>query len=164
MIRFISLPPNKTLKQISTLLATGLGSGLVYPAPGTWGSFAGLFIALPFLIFTSPLIIGIMAVFFTLSGLWASKKYIEDRPEQSDPSEVVIDEIAGIFVALIPCPADFFYIAVTFVIFRFFDIVKPWPIGLLDKNIKGASGIMADDILAGIFTAILVIGIQFIGI
>lgn len=128
-------------------LATWFGSGLLKPAPGTWGSLA----ALPFAWLlmwaggTWTLLAGVIAV--SLVGWWASERYVE-RHNHSDPGEVVIDEVAGQWLVLLAAPLDLWYYAAGFVLFRILDISKPWPARWADRSIHGGLGIMLDDILA----------------
>ena len=137
------------------------------PAPGTWGSVAGIILAFILLntidLFTFCLIL----LLTTLVGFWATKHYIEHNSEKSDPSEVVIDEVIGQWVAILPIG---FTLKVTefsskelwliwlwaFVSFRFFDIIKLGLVGWAD-NLGGALGVLLDDILAGIAAGLTVI-------
>ena len=137
------------------------------PAPGTWGSVAGMILAFILLntidLFTFCLIL----LFSTLVGFWATKHYIQHNSEKSDPSEVVIDEVIGQWIAVLPIG---FTLKVTefsnkelwlvwlwaFVSFRFFDIIKLGLVGWAD-NLGGALGVLLDDILAGIAAGLTVI-------
>ena len=137
------------------------------PAPGTWGSVAGMILAFILLntidLFTFCLIL----LFTTLVGFWATKHYIQHNSEKSDPSEVVIDEVIGQWIAVLPLG---FTLKVTefsnkelwlvwlwaFVSFRFFDIIKLGLVGWAD-NLGGALGVLLDDILAGIAAGLTVI-------
>ena len=137
------------------------------PAPGTWGSIAGMILAFILLntidLFTFCLIL----LFTTLVGFWATKHYIQHNSEKSDPSEVVIDEVIGQWIAVLPIG---FTLKVTelsnkelwlvwlwaFVSFRFFDIIKLGLVGWAD-NLGGALGVLLDDILAGIAAGLTVI-------
>lgn len=87
-------------------------------------------------------------VFFV--GLWASKDYME-RTNSHDPGPVVIDEVAGQWIVLLLTPLDPVYYMLSFVLFRLFDIFKPWPISWVDESVNGAWGVMLDDVLAGVF-------------
>ena len=136
------------------------------PAPGTWGSVAGMILAFILLntidLFTFCLIL----LFTTLVGFWATKHYIQHNSEKSDPSEVVIDEVIGQWIAVLPIG---FTLKVTefsnkelwlvwlwaFVSFRFFDIIKLGLVGWAD-NLGGAFGVLFDDILAGIAAGLTV--------
>jgi len=99
-------------------------------------------------------------------GIWAADRY-GAVTQTSDASQVVIDEFAGQWIALLPVaffmPNNGFGWIAAFALFRLFDILKPGPIGILDKRLKGGLGVMADDILAGVFAAILMtIGIEYV--
>ena len=134
------------------------------PAPGTWGSLAGVISAYIFFQLTSFLVFCFLLIFSILIGFWTTKKYIEQNPEKSDPSEVVIDEVIGQWIAILPVGYIFqleqtntenlwIYWLWAFVSFRFFDIVKLGLVGWADK-LGGALGVILDDILAGVAAAI----------
>ena len=134
------------------------------PAPGTWGSIAGIISAYTFLQITNFLAFCFLLIFSILIGFWTTKKYIEQNPEKSDPSEVVIDEVIGQWIAILPIGYIFQFEQTNsenlwifwlwaFVSFRFFDIVKLGLVGWADK-LGGALGIILDDILAGVAAAI----------
>lgn len=144
------------------LLATWFGFGLSPKAPGTAGSLA----ALPFAwviqayVGSAGLFVAAIAVFFL--GWWASASYLRASADQADndPKEVVIDEVAGQWLLLaaltIPSgPPSWFSYLIGFLLFRFFDIVKPWPVSLADRKVKGALGIMLDDIVAALYPLVL---------
>ena len=136
-------------------LVTWFGLGLLPKAPGTWGSLGALPCAwgLYALGGTGLLILATGGLFFC--GLVAVKVYLEDDTD-SDPKEVVIDEVAGQWLTLIPVAPDPILYTLGFLLFRVFDIIKPWPVGWADKNLKGAWGVMIDDILAGLYAAIII--------
>ena len=134
------------------------------PAPGTWGSIAGVISAYIFLLLTNFLAFCFLLTFSLLIGFWATEKYIEQNPEKSDPSEVVIDEVIGQWIAILPIGYIFqleqtntenlwIFWLWAFVSFRFFDIVKLGLVGWADK-LGGALGVILDDILAGVASAI----------
>ncbi len=85
-----------------------------------------------------------------VAGTYSTHIYLT-RTGKSDPGEVVIDEVAGQWLPLLVAGSSPIYYAMAFVLFRLFDIFKPWPISWLDKNIKGAFGVMVDHVLAGVF-------------
>ncbi len=145
------------------LLATWFYSGLAPKAPGTMGSLA----ALPFAWIiierfgAGGLCAAIIVVFF--AGLWASKIYMAETGKM-DPGEIVIDEVAGQWIACLPIAAMTSTIPLSpgplvlaFVVFRAFDIYKPWPIKIFDQR-HDAFGVMMDDVIAGFFAAIILIG------
>ena len=150
------LPPHLSFFSPAALIATFFGSGLLKPASGTFGSLAalppGLLIAERF--GASGLLIG-AALAYGL-GHWASTVWINGT-EDKDPSPIVIDEVAGLWLTLTLAPLTPLGAALAFGVFRFFDIVKPWPVRWADKNIGGATGIMLDDILAGIWAALVLL-------
>ena len=147
-------------------LAFGFGSGAIRPAPGTWGSAAALPVAWLLHVIGGPwlLILGIVAA--AVAGTWAAR--IETGVTASaDPGHVVIDEVLGMWIALLPVSfgaarADVGILAlwpgwiVAFLAFRAFDIAKPGPIGRADRR-GDVTGLMLDDALAGVFAALVVI-------
>ncbi len=137
------------------LLALGFGSGLSPKAPGTFGSIA----ALPFffLLLYLPLwmYIAILLVSFFV-GIYLCGKTAKDLGVHDHPA-IVWDEFVGLWLALLPLVAVEFTlwgVVLGFVLFRFFDIVKPWPIRYFDQHVHGGLGIMVDDVFAGVFAAI----------
>lgn len=163
---FISIPPTLDLKSPAIWLATWFGSGFMKPGPGTWGSL----MALPFAIFIhcafgfTPFVVITFATYFV--GLWAAYEY-EKASGEHDAKQIVIDEVVGQWIALFPVFAisglSWTGLFIAFCLFRFFDILKPWPISYCDKHIQGASGVMFDDILAGLFAGLFFIGIAYAG-
>ena len=132
-------------------LAFGLGSGLAPKAPGTAGTLASLpfFYFMSFLNINTYLIVLSIVIIF---GIWLCGKTSSDLGVHDHPG-IVWDEFAGMFVTMIAVPVTWISVLAGFLLFRLFDIWKPWPIGLLDKRISGGLGIMLDDILAGVFAA-----------
>jgi len=158
---------NRQKHKIPWIIATWFGSGLLPKAPGTWGSLAAIPFAYLFSIYTCPYaqLFGITVLFFI--GIWASDK-IEESAQIKDPGFIVVDEVVGQWMALLPLPFLYtiidnnsFYlysvlIAVAgFLAFRLFDIWKPWPVNYADKNIPGGYGIMFDDVIAGMYALIV---------
>ena len=145
--------------RLASLLATFFGIGHLPWAPGTWASLVALPIAWTFAIFGGwPAVLG-AAVILTGLGIWACGRHAR-MVGLKDPSECVIDEVAGQFFALVPLAAtgrlaSLLPLIVALLLFRFFDIAKPWPIARLE-HLPGGFGVMADDVLAGLFAAILV--------
>ena len=142
------------------LLAFGFGSGLAPVAPGTFGTLA----AIPFwwLMARLPLAgyLGVLAVVI-LAGVWICGRTSRDLGVH-DHGGIVWDEFAGFFVTMIAVPPQWQWLLAGFLLFRLFDILKPWPIGWLDRRVGGGLGIMLDDLLAGAFAwAILQILIHF---
>jgi len=143
------------LTDIRILLATWFGSGYVSKAPGTVGSL----MALPFGYFIADAFgaIGLLGsiVLVTIIGISVSNTYMAQADEH-DPGPVVIDEVAGQWLALLPIAAMLTWQGVfaAFVLFRIFDIFKPWPISWVDREVPGGLGVMLDDVLAGIAAAV----------
>jgi phosphatidylglycerophosphatase A len=142
----------------ASLLATWFGSGLLPKVPGTWGSLAALPFAVLIVALAGTWGLLAAAVVATLVGVWAAGVYAA-RSGQHDPQRVVIDEVAGQWLALVPVAHDLRLYAVAFLAFRFFDIVKVWPAGRIDRELKGGWGIMLDDIVAGLYAAALSYGV-----
>lgn len=137
-------------------LVTFFGAGLLKPAPGTWGSLAGLLVGIVFI-----QIAGLATFLAAIIGITIIGTLSIDRVEREsgihDAPEIVIDEVAGMWIALLPfyySPATWWGFGLAFALFRFFDIIKPWPIGWLDKKVSGGFGVMIDDIIAGVFAFI----------
>ena len=135
-------------------LATGFGTGLSPLAPGTAGSLVAL---LPWLALRElPLGIhlAVLAVIFG-AGVWASA-WVVRTLRLADPGIVVIDEFVGQWVALLPlllAPHAALWILPAVILFRIFDVWKPWPVSWADRRVKGGLGVMLDDVLAGIYAA-----------
>jgi len=145
-------------------LSVGLGSGLMKPAPGTWGSLLALILG--YVMITHGVSLEIFAaaiIGISLLGTITINR-IEKLSGVHDAPEIVIDEVAGMWIAMLPLwhlGADYTLVILAFILFRIFDILKPWPIGWLDKQVTGGFGVMVDDIVAGIFA---VVGIEIFAI
>ena len=138
-------------------IATGLYAGFLPYAPGTWGSLVGLIIYYPLSRLPLPEYLAAVGILFVVGVLAAgSAEKILDR---KDAGPIVIDEIVGILIALAIAPAEPLFWILGFILFRFFDILKPFPINLLDERIHGGLGIMLDDVLAGVYSLLLLKGI-----
>lgn len=134
----------------AALLATWFGAGLLPRAPGTWGSLAALPCAWLLAGTGGMALLAAATTAVALIGWWASAVYVR-RTGAADPGEVVIDEVAGQWLTLIMVPPDPLLYLGGFALFRLFDIRKPWPVGWADREIGGGLGVMADDILAGLY-------------
>ena len=144
------------LNKPSHLLATFFGIGLLKPAPGTWGSLAAVLLWY-FLDFLHSYTYIILPAFILFSWLVCNKA--DQDSESKDNSFIVIDEVAGMIVALSLISHDLFLYLFAFLFFRLFDIFKPWPISWIDKNIKGGLGIILDDLIAGFFAGGIIFAI-----
>nr|WP_250887055.1 MULTISPECIES: phosphatidylglycerophosphatase A [unclassified Rhodanobacter] len=137
-------------------LACGFGSGLAPVAQGTFGSLAAL---LPWLLLRElplPMYLAVLLIGFA-AGVWACN--VASRAlGVADHRSLVWDEFIGQWVALLPLlvlPAPWWAIALGFLLFRLFDVWKPWPISWLDRRVKGGMGVMVDDVVAGAFAAVV---------
>lgn len=155
--------PQPTFGQLLTqpwaFLAFGFGSGLAPKAPGTAGTLAAL--PLFYLLAQLPLYtyLGITLLAFLVGILICHKASVWLGVH--DHGGIVWDEFVGLWITLIAVPAGWQWVLFGFVAFRFFDMLKPWPISLADKHIHGGFGIMIDDVLAGIAALACVQGFAF---
>jgi len=139
-------------------LAFGFGAGLSPVAPGTFGTLVA-----------APIVAFVMSVGFTahlafalvaavagvyICGESARRLAVHDHPG------IVWDEIAGFSVTMLAAPRDWYWLLLGFVLFRFFDVVKPWPIREADHSLRGGVGIMLDDIIAGVFAGAILLGVR----
>ena len=137
------------LPRLALWLALWFGCGRLPYAPGTWGSLAAL--PLAWLALQPGLGFGLLAAFLLfLAGLWATNLYVRETGRK-DPPEVVIDEVAGQCLALCFAPPGLAGLLAAFVLFRLFDIAKPFPIGWVERRFEAAWGVMLDDIMAAIY-------------
>lgn len=134
-------------------LAFGLGSGAAPKAPGTFGTLA----AIPLYLLLAQVPIGAYVVLVIIAFIFGV--YLCDQASKDmgvhDHGGIVWDEFVGYWIAMIALPFHWTWIVAGFVLFRVFDILKPWPISWLDKKVHGGFGIMIDDVIAGIFAAII---------
>lgn len=149
-------PASKRKPWLAYALATGLGIGYIPQGPGTWGSMEGaaLYILfaryLPAPAYSAPLFL--VAIFIASAGVWAADK-VESHEHSKDPSFVVVDEISGQFLTfLFVGPLGWKSLLAGFILFRVFDITKPFPIRRAE-SMPGGWGILADDWLAAIYAA-----------
>ncbi|WP_144823806.1 phosphatidylglycerophosphatase A family protein [Marinobacter piscensis] len=141
------LPPG-FLKHPVHLLAFGFGSGAVSRAPGTWGSLAAIPIWYSFAWLPASAYWSIVALAFVL-GIWLCGKTATDL-KVHDHGGIVWDEFVGMWIALGLFPDQIYGVLSAFLVFRFFDVLKPWPISWLDERLPGGLGIMVDDVVAGV--------------
>lgn len=138
---------NANFQKYIKVFVTCFGFGLAPKAPGTFGSVFGLLFVL-ILSFFPWFVYFWTTIIYCVLGLWAVGIYLGGA-QNADPKEVVIDEAIGILMAFLLVPISFFSLVIGFLLFRFFDILKPPPISFFDKKIPGTTGVMADDIVAG---------------
>ncbi len=151
---------NINLKNPWHLLATGFGSGLSPIIPGTMGTVAAIpfYLLMVQLPFAAYLVITLVAA---LIGITICQKTSDDMGVH-DHGSIVWDEFVGFWITMAIAPvASWEWVLTGFVLFRFFDMVKPWPISWLDKHVHGGLGIMVDDILAGFMAMIVLWGVGY---
>jgi phosphatidylglycerophosphatase A len=142
--------PNMNVSDPKHLLAFAGGAGLAPMAPGTVGTLVGVVLYLVLSMLPVALYVLIVAGLFA-AGVWAVGA-VADELGADDPSAIVWDEVVGFLVAMIAAPAGLMWIIAGFALFRVFDIYKPWPIADLQDRFKGGVGIMLDDLMAGVYT------------
>lgn len=149
-------PPSSTRHPLWWYIATWFGAGTARFASGTVGSLA----ALPFafviqLSFGNFALLGASVALFFVGG-WATRQFLRHHPEHGgDPKQVVVDEVAGqwlVLSVLYPTWQSYF---IGFLLFRIFDVVKPWPVSWADQKLKGALGVMFDDFLAAMYPVVV---------
>ena len=141
------------LKNPYHLLATWFGIGKLRPAPGTWGSAVAA--SMWYFLESAHAYIYIILPIFILFSWLICFKASEDS-DSNDHSSIVIDEVAGMLVTLFFVSHEMINYFFAFLLFRLFDIWKPWPISWVDKNIKGGIGVLLDDLIAGLFAGVII--------
>ena len=132
-------------------IAFGAGSGLIHPAPGTWGSVFAFFLGFVVVkLGGGTFSLFVLAVVLFLVGIVASH-HTAKALAKNDPSSIVIDEISALLFVLAFIPFSWLYWLGAFLLFRIFDIVKPIPVRTVEQRIKGGLGIMLDDIVAAFY-------------
>ena len=144
--------------ELSEWLATCFKIGYLPIAPGTWGSLVAIIGWWLWLQYLDPLVFIVLIIAIFTIGVFAINTII-DHTGEKDPSRVIIDEVAGQWLGLLMLPDGTLYIVGAFILFRFLDILKPWPIRKLEQFPKGW-GVMLDDMLAGLLTLCLIQGVS----
>lgn len=143
-------------------LSLGFGAGLATRAPGTWGSLP----AVPFFVVLSPF--GPAIYIPVVAALFFAGVYLSGRTARAlgvhDHNAIVIDEIVGMLATWVAVDPGWFTIVAGFALFRFFDIVKPWPIRRIDQCVSGGMGIMLDDLVAGAMAATVLELLQLLSV
>jgi phosphatidylglycerophosphatase A len=140
------------MKRVAMLVATAGGAGYSPIAPGTVGSLVGVVIY--FLTRGWPLVWqAALLGAISAAGIWAASVAARQL-DREDPSQVVIDEVAGQLVTLFACGASWLGVLLGFLVFRVLDIIKPWPADRLER-LHGGLGIVADDLMAGVYGAVI---------
>jgi len=143
---------DKFIKTLLKYIATAGFIGYIPFAPGTFGSLLGLIL---FIIFKPSITAHILIIIFgTIIGIYASTT-AEKIFNEKDSGRIVIDELIGFFVSVFYLPHTPGFIFAAFFLFRFFDILKPFPIANLERGLDKGTGIMADDLLAGVYANII---------
>lgn len=155
---------DKEFPLLPKLLATSFGAGYLPKAPGTWGAIVAIILWLPLYIWAAPLttviVTAVAIVVYTIAGTWASN--VSEKYWGKDPVIACADETVGQWISLLPvvmCP--WWEILVSLALFRFFDIFKPLGIRTMEK-LPGGYGMMADDILAGIYSAWILLAFNYL--
>lgn len=149
----MKLYANAQLKVILKLIATWFFVGKMPKAPGTWATIATLPLAWA-LNSVSPILYMVVIFLILVVGIIAADFY-EKITSVADNSEIVIDEVVGFLITMLWLPATWQAYGLGFILFRILDILKPFPIGYLDKRVKGGMGIMIDDLVAGIIANVI---------
>ncbi|MGB5882745.1 MAG: phosphatidylglycerophosphatase A [Desulfobulbales bacterium] len=135
------------------LIATGFYSGYLPKAPGTWGSLVGVLLVFLLHALRLQIYLSVVAGLFIVGSFVAgeAEKILDNR----DPGVVVIDEIVGMLITMIAVPITPLTMVLGFILFRVFDIAKPFPVNFFDQHFHGGLGIMLDDVVAGIYSLII---------
>lgn len=141
-------------------IALGFGTGLSPVAPGTCGTLVAVPLYLLLALLPWAAYVGAVVLLFGL-GVWASERIVRALG-RDDPQVVVFDEMVGYWITMLPVLAGhWLWLLLGFILFRLFDIVKPWPIRGLDREVGGGLGTMLDDALAGLYAAIVMAAVAW---
>lgn len=148
------------MRRPAAWIAFGFGSGLSPVAPGTCGTLVAIPCYLLLALLPWPAYAAAVAALFGL-GVWASERMVRALGRQ-DPQAIVVDEMVGYWITMMPVLAGhWLWLLLGFILFRLFDILKPWPIRGLDREVGGGLGAMIDDALAGIYAAAVMAGVAW---
>jgi phosphatidylglycerophosphatase A len=136
----------KLNKKIFTLFGIGF-----LPISGSMGSLVAIFVYYIFYNYLNLLSFIFFIIFIFFYSIFFLKKSLNQSFSSSDPKEIVIDEFIGQSIPLLLCENNFFLIILSFLLFRLFDITKPWPVSYFDLKVKSANGVLMDDIIAGLY-------------
>ena len=134
-------------------IATGAGSGYLPVAPGSWGSAVGVLLWLAVSRLAMPTYLAVLGALFVIGVFSAGAA--EKIVDRGDPGLVVIDEIVGQLITLAVAPHHPGAVLAGFVLFRLFDILKPFPVGWIDSHLHGGLGIMLDDVAAALYALLV---------
>lgn len=135
------------------LFAFGFGSGLAPKAPGTFGTLAAVPVFWLIQDLSWSIYLSWLLVTFALGVYWCDRS--SKKLGVHDHGGIVWDEFVGYWITMFLAPKGWAWILIGFVLFRFFDVIKPWPIGWLDRKVSGGFGIMIDDVLAGVYAFVV---------
>lgn len=149
------MPPQQSIgwAHPAHLLATWFGAGYLPKAPGTWGSLAALPFAWAIASFGGMIALSMATLIVLAVGIWAAG-LLERNTQAKDPGKIVIDEVAGQWLTIVPVTPDPFLYLIGFILFRIMDVLKPWPASWCDRRLSGGLGVMLDDIVAGAYAAV----------
>lgn len=148
------------LNLLATSVAT-LGVGKIPRAPGTFGSLLAVLVW--WASFPLPLELQLLLIFLAFGLGWVATHFYEKWSHKHDPKEVVVDELIGMWITLLGASQNWVIFLLGFLLFRLFDICKPFPIGWIDQKVPGALGTILDDVVAGVFAYILLNITIFLG-
>lgn len=140
----------------AALIATGFGVGLLPGAPGTWASLAALPCGWAIRGAGGAGALAAAAIIAFALGCWAARQTARASGED-DPGWIVIDEIAAQWLVLVVAPLDWPWYVAAFLLFRLFDIAKPWPIRVIERRVAGGLGVMLDDVMAALYAVLLLL-------
>lgn len=146
------------MKKLAIFIATTFGSGFSPFAPGTVGALVAV-IFYYFLIPAEPVTLSVIIIIITAIGIWAATE--TEKQYGHDAGAINIDEVVGMLITLLALDKTFFNIILGFALFRFFDIVKPWPVNRAQLLPQGW-GVMLDDVAAGIYSLLILHGIHYL--
>ncbi|HEX3808769.1 MAG TPA: phosphatidylglycerophosphatase A [Rhizomicrobium sp.] len=147
-----------TTTRAAASIATLFGIGFSPKAPGTVASLVALPFAWGIAYFGGRFTLVMAAILALAVGSWACEHYVHGKDNQ-DPSECVIDELAGQWIICAFAPLGFLAYALCFVLFRLLDIYKPWPISFVERKVPGGLGVMTDDVAAALIGAIVIMAL-----
>jgi phosphatidylglycerophosphatase A len=154
--------PTEKPSLLVSLIATSFGAGFSPVAPGTAGTVTAIPIAWALARAGEwPFIFGTIAI--SIVGTWAASRFCR-ASGLDDDQRIVVDEVAGYLVTLLLVPKTWVHLALAFVLFRLFDIWKPPPVRQIDRRVHGGFGVMADDLAAGVYGALVLLALDRFGV
>jgi phosphatidylglycerophosphatase A len=139
---------------------TWFGAGFSFHAPGTVGSLNAMPMAILIAWLGGKWVLAAAAIIPFILGWIYTARYLRTEPNSEDPQWIVIDEVVGLWITLSVVPLSLVWFPIGFILFRLFDITKPWPVSWADRKVPGALGIMLDDVIAGIYAAGILLVMQ----